>query len=156
MKMLVALYPSVQFSSVAQSCLTLCDPKDCSTPGFPVHHQLPELTQTHPQRDGDAIQPSYPLLSPPPPTINLSHYTLTDFVCLISACVNEKTPRILVPLIYPWSTQGFRKAWDFEQSCAVRWRPQGISEKDRAPVPTHSFYFMQNTQVFWGWPLPFG
>ena len=50
-----------QFSSVAQSCLTLCDPMDCSTPGFPVHHQLLELTQTHVHRVRDAIQPSHAL-----------------------------------------------------------------------------------------------
>ena len=54
----------VQFISVTQSCLTLCDPVDCSTPGFPVHHQLPELTQTHVHRVSDAIQSSYPLSSP--------------------------------------------------------------------------------------------
>ena len=52
-------------SSVAQSCLTLCAPMDCSTPGFPVHHQLPELVQAHVHRVGDAIQPSHPVLSPP-------------------------------------------------------------------------------------------
>ena len=57
---------SVQFSSVAQSCPTLCDPMNCSTPGLPVHHQLPELTQTHVHRVGDAIQPSHPLSSPSP------------------------------------------------------------------------------------------
>ena len=61
-----------QFSSVAQSCPTLCDPMDCSTPGFPVHHQLPELAQTHVHQVGDAIQPSHPLSSPSPPTFNLS------------------------------------------------------------------------------------
>ena len=55
--------PSVQFSSVTQSCLTLCDRMDCSTPGFPVHQKLPELTQTHVHRVSDAIQPSHPLLS---------------------------------------------------------------------------------------------
>ena len=53
-----------QFSSVAQSCLTPCDPMNCSTPGLPVHHQLPEFTQTHVHQVGDAIQPSHPLLSP--------------------------------------------------------------------------------------------
>ena len=58
---------SVQFSSVAQLCLTLCDPMNCSTPGLPVHHKLLELTQTHVHRVGDAIQPSHPLLSPSPP-----------------------------------------------------------------------------------------
>ena len=59
-------------SSVAQSCPTLCDPTDCSTPGFPVHHQLPELAQTHVHQVGDAIQPSHPLSSPSPPTFILS------------------------------------------------------------------------------------
>ena len=54
-------------SSVAQSCLTLCDPMGYSTPGFPVHHQLPELAQTHAHRVGDAIQPCRPPLSPSPP-----------------------------------------------------------------------------------------
>ena len=56
-----------QFSSVAHLCLTLCDPMNCSTPGLPVHHQLPEFTQTHVHRVGDAIQTSHPLLSPSPP-----------------------------------------------------------------------------------------
>ena len=65
---------SIIFSSVAQSCLILCDPMDCSMPGFPVHHQLPELTQSHVHRVGDAIQPSDPLLSPSPPTFNLSQH----------------------------------------------------------------------------------
>ena len=54
------------FTSVPQSCPTLCDPMDCSTPGFPVHNQLPELTHTHVHRVGEAIQPSHPLLSPSP------------------------------------------------------------------------------------------
>ena len=64
----------VQSSSVAQSCLTLCDAKDCSTPGLPVRHQLPEFTQTHVHRVTDAIQPSHPLLSPSPPAFNLSQH----------------------------------------------------------------------------------
>ena len=63
-----------QFSSVAQSLLTLCDPMDCSTSGFPVHHQLPELAQTYLHGVSDAIQPSHPLLSPSPPVINLSQH----------------------------------------------------------------------------------
>ena len=61
---------SVQF--VAQSCLTLCDPINRSTPGLPVHHQLPEFTQTHVHRVSDAIQPSHPLSSPSPPAPNPS------------------------------------------------------------------------------------
>ena len=58
---------SVQFSSVAQSCPTLCDPMNHSTPGLPVHHKHPEFTQTHVHRVSDAIQPSHPLSSPSPP-----------------------------------------------------------------------------------------
>ena len=65
---------SVQFSSVAQSCPTLCDPMNHSTPGLPVHHQLPEFTQTHVHRVSDAIQPSHPLLSPSPPAPNPSQH----------------------------------------------------------------------------------
>ena len=65
---------SVQFSSVTQSCLILCDPMSCSTTGLPVHHQLPESTQTHVHQVGDAIQPSHPLLSPSPPALNLSQH----------------------------------------------------------------------------------
>ena len=65
---------SVQFSSVTQSCPTLCDPMNRSTPGLPVHHQLPEFTQTHIHRVGDAIQPSHPLSSPSPPASNPSQH----------------------------------------------------------------------------------
>ena len=63
-----------QFSSVSQSCLILCDPMDCSTPGFPVLHQLLELAQTHVHQVGDAIQPSHPLSTPSPPAFNLSQH----------------------------------------------------------------------------------
>ena len=64
----------VHFSSVAQSCLTLCNPMDYSTLGFPVHHQLPEPTQTHTHHISDVIQLSHPLSSPSPPTFNLSQH----------------------------------------------------------------------------------
>ena len=65
-----------QFSSVTQSCLTLCNPMDCSTPGFPILHQLPELAQTHVHRVSDAIQPSHPLSFPSPA------FTLSQHQCL--------------------------------------------------------------------------
>ena len=68
------LVSSVQFDSIPQSCLTLCNPMDCSTPGLPVHCQLPELTQTHVHRVGDLIQPSHSLSSPSPPALNLSQH----------------------------------------------------------------------------------
>ena len=62
------------FSSVVQLCLTLCDSMNCSTPGLPVHHQLPESTQTHVHWVSDAIQPSHPLSSPSPPALNFSRH----------------------------------------------------------------------------------
>ena len=67
-------FSSVQLSSVTQSCLTLCDAMDCSTPGFPVHHQLLKPAQTHVHYVGDAVQPSHPLSSPSPPAFNLSQH----------------------------------------------------------------------------------
>ena len=79
----VLLFMKKEFynTSVAQSCLTLCNPMDCSTPGFPVHHQLPELAQTHIHWVSDAIQPSHPLLSLSPPAFNLcQHQVLFQWV----------------------------------------------------------------------------
>ena len=74
-------FSSVQFCSVAQSCLTLCDPMNPSTPGLPVHPQLPEFTQTHVHRVHDAIQPSHPLSSPSPPAPNPSqHQSLIQWI----------------------------------------------------------------------------
>ena len=72
---------SIQFSSFAQSCPTLCNPINHSTPGLPVHHQFPEFIQTHVHQVGDAIQPSHPLSSPSPPALNLSQH-LSIFYCL--------------------------------------------------------------------------
>ena len=72
---------AVQFSSVTQSCPTLRDPMNCSTPGLPIHHHLSEFTQTHVHWVGDAIQPSHPLSSPSPPAPNTSqHQTLFQWV----------------------------------------------------------------------------
>ena len=68
----LSYFSRVQYSSVVQSCLTLCDPMDCSMPGLPIYHQLPEFTQTHVHWVGDAIQPSHPLSSPSLPAFNLS------------------------------------------------------------------------------------
>ena len=73
-KLYLYIWKHIQFSSVAQSCLTLCDPMNHSTPGLPVHHQLPESTQTHVHRVDDAIQPSHPLSSPSPLALNLSQH----------------------------------------------------------------------------------
>ena len=71
---------NLQFSSVAQSCPTLCDSMNRSTPGFPDHHQLPEFTQTHIHRVSDAIQPSHPLSSSPPAPNSSQHQSLFQWV----------------------------------------------------------------------------
>ena len=73
---------SVQFSSVTQSCPTLCDPIDCSTPGFPVHHPLLELAQTHVHWVSDAIQPSHSLLSPSPPFPSIRVFSNESVLCI--------------------------------------------------------------------------
>ena len=70
----IVKWNKIQFSSVAQPCLTLCDPMNRSMPGLPVHHQLPEFTQTHVHRVSDAIQPSHPLSSPSSPAPNPSQH----------------------------------------------------------------------------------
>ena len=78
---MLGAFSSFQFSSVAQLCPTLCDPMDCSMPGLPVHHQLPEFTQTHIHQVSDAIQPSHPLSSPSPLAPNPSqHQSLFQWV----------------------------------------------------------------------------
>ena len=68
------VHTSVQFSSIALLCVTLCNPMNCSTLGFPVHHQLPELAQTHVYRVGDAIKPPHPVSAPSAPAFNLSQH----------------------------------------------------------------------------------
>ena len=99
---------SVQFSSVAQSCPTLCDPMNRSTPGLPVHHQLPEPTQTHVHCVGDAIQPSHPLSSPSPPTFNLSqHYGLFQWVRSLHQSIGVSTSASVLPMsIQDWFPLG--------------------------------------------------
>ena len=90
----MTILKSVQFSSLTQSCPTLCDPVNHSTPGLPVHHQLPEFTQTHVHRVRDAIQPSPPRLSPSLPAPNPSH---------IRVFSNESTLRTRWPKYWSFS-----------------------------------------------------
>ena len=95
-------FSSVQFSSVTQSCPTLCDPMNCSTPGLPVHHQLPEFTQTHIHQVSDAIQTSHPLLSPSPPAPNPSQHQSQLF-----AWVGQSTGVSASASFLPKNTQGW-------------------------------------------------
>ena len=90
-----------QFGSVAQSCLTLCDPMNHSTPGLPVHHQLPEFTQTHVHIVGDAIQPSHPLSSPSPPAPNPSQHQGYHSRDQNFKCLELLSQRSLCPIFCP-------------------------------------------------------
>ena len=99
------------FSSVPQSCPTLCDPMNCSTQGLLVHHQLPEFTQTHVNWVGDAIQPSHPLLSPFPPAFNPSqHQSLFQWVSsshqVVKVLVSASTS-VLPVITQDWSPLGW-------------------------------------------------
>ena len=133
------LFVSVQFSSVQSlNCvwLTLCDPLNCSTPGLPVHHQLPEFTQTHVHRVGDAIQPSHPLSSPSPPAPNPSqHQGLFQWVN--SSHEVAKVLEFQLPMnTQDWSPSGWT-GWIYLQS-------KGLSKVfSNTTVQKHQFFSAQ-------------
>ena len=99
---------SVQFSSVTQSCPTLWDPMNCSTPGLPVHHQLPEITQTHVHWVSDAIQPSHPLSTPFPPAPNPSQHQSFPMSQLF-AWGGQSTGVSALASFLPKNTQGWSR-----------------------------------------------
>ena len=111
---------SVQFSSVAQS-LTLYDPMDCSMPGFPVLHHLPEFAQTHVHRVSGAIQPSHPLLSPSPPAFNHSQHQGFFPVSRLFTSGGQSTGASASASVLPVKIQGwisFRIDWfDLQLFC---------------------------------------
>ena len=118
--------------SVAQSCPTLCDSMDCEMPGFPVHHQLIQLAQTHVHRISDAIQPSHPLLSPCPPAFNLSR---------IRAFSNESILRIMWPKY--WSFK-FSISPSNEYSGLISLKSKGLSKVfSNITVQKHQFFSTQ-------------
>ena len=96
---------SVQFSSVAQSCPTLCDPMNHSTPGLPVHHQLPEFTQTHVHRVSDTIQPSHPLLLPSLPAFNISQHQRLFQMSQLFASGGQSIGVLASASVLPMNTQ---------------------------------------------------
>ena len=129
---------SFQFSSVPQSCLTLCDPMDCSMLGFPVHHYLLEFAQTHVHWVGDAIQPSNPLLHPSPPALNLSqHQGLFQWV----------RPSHQLAKVLEDQHQSFQ--WMFRVDFLQDWLvwspfcPKNFQESSPAPVWKHQFFRTQ-------------
>ena len=129
------------FSSVAQSCPTLCDPMDCSMPGFPVHHQLSEFTQTQVHWVGDAIQPSHPLLTPSPPTFNLSqHQGLFQWVSSLHQVAKvlgvSASASVLPMYIQDWFLLGWT-GWISLQS-------KGLSRVfSNTTVQKHQFFYSQ-------------
>jgi len=130
---------SGRFTSVAQSCQTLYDPMICSTSGLPVHHQLPESTQTHVHRVGDAIQPSHPLSSPSPPVLNLSqHQGLFQWI----SSSHEVAKVLEFQLHHPMNTQDWSPlgwtGWISLQS-------KGLSRVSDTTVQKHQFF---GTQLF--------
>ena len=123
---------SVQFSSVAQSCPTLCDPMNRSTPGLPVHHQLLEFTQTHVHQISDAIQPSHPLSSPSPPAPNPSqHQGLFQWVNSAWGCqsIGVSVSASVLPMnTQDWSPLGWT-VWISLQSKSLKSLLQHHSSK---------------------------
>jgi len=121
-----------QFSSVTQSCLTLCNSMNHSTPGLPVYHQLPESTQTHVHQVGDAIQPSHPLLSLSPPAFNLSqHQGLFKWVSS-----SHQVAKVLEFQLQDWSPLGWT-GWISLQS-------KGLSRVfSNTTVQKHQFFGAQ-------------
>ena len=139
---LLKVRTSVQFSSVAQSCLTLWDPMDCSMPGFPVDYQFPQFAHTHVHWVGDAIQPSHPLLSPSPPTFNLSqHQGLFQWVSSSHQVAKESigvtaSASVLPMNIQDWFPLG-RTGWISLQS-------KGLSRIfSNTTVQNHQFFSAQ-------------
>ena len=117
--------PPDQFSSVAQSCPTLCDPMNHSTPGRPVHHQLLEFTQTHVHRVGDAIQPSHPLSSPSPPAPSPSQhqsFPMSQLFTWGGQSIGVAASASVLPMnTRDWSPLGWTgwislRAWDSQES----------------------------------------
>ena len=103
---------SVQFSSIAQSCLTLCDPMNCSMPGLPVHHELPESTQSQVHWVSDAIQPSHALSSPSPPAFDLSQhqgsYQMSQLFISGGQNIGVSAPTSVLPMnTQDWSPLGW-------------------------------------------------
>ena len=131
---------SVQFSSVAQSCPILCDPMNRSTPGLPVHHQLPEFNETHVHRVSDAIQPSHPLASPSPPAPNPSqHQSLFQWVNSLYVVAKE--------LEFQLQHQSFQWTQDWSSLGWTGWislQSKGLSRVfSNTTVQKHQFFSAQ-------------
>ena len=132
---------SIQFSSVSQSCPMLCDPMDCSMPGFPVHHQLAEFAQSHIHWVSDAIQPSHPLSSPSPPAFDLSlHQSLVQWVSFFASggqSIAVSASASVLPMnIQDWFPLGWT-GW-------ISWQSKGLSRVfSSITIQKHQFFSTQ-------------
>ena len=132
---------SLQFSSVAQSCLTLCDPMNCSTPGLPVHHHLLEFTQTHVHRDRDAIQPSHPRSSPSPPTHKPSQHQRSFPMSQLFSWGGQSTATSTLTSFFPKKSQGW---YPSEWTGWISLQSKGLSRVfSNTTVQTHQFFGAQ-------------
>ena len=137
-------WEAVQFSSVAQSCPTLCNPRDCSTPGLAVYQQLPEFTQTHVHWVGDAIQPSHPLSSPSLPAFNLSqHQGLFQWVSSL-----HQVAKVLKFQLQNKSSNEYSRLFSFGIDCLDLLAVQGMLQSllqhhsSKASIPQCSAFFI--------------
>ena len=143
---------SIQFNSVTQSCPTLCDPMNRSMPGLPVHHQLPEFTQTHVHRVSDAIQPSHPLSSPFPPAPNPSQHQ--SFSNESTLCMRWPKSWSFSFSIVPFKEQGWSP---LEWTGWMSLQSKGLSKVFNTTVQKHQFFGAQpssqsNSHIH-TWPL---
>ena len=145
----VGNFSSVQFSLLDQLCPTLCNPMNCSMPGLPVHHQLPEFTETHIHQVSDAIQPSHPLSSPSPPAPNPSQYQS------VFQWVNSLREVAKVLSFLPKNTQGWSP---LERTGWISLQSKGLSGVfSNTTVQQHQFFGAQlssqsNSHIH-TWPL---
>ena len=134
-----------RFSSVAQSCPTHCDPMSCSMPGLPVHHQLPEFTQTHVHQVGDAIQTSHPLSFPSPPAPNPSQHQSFS-MSQHFACSGQSTGVSALVSIFPKNTQGWSPS---EWTGWISLQSKGLSRVfSNTTVQKHQFFSTQPSSQF--------
>ena len=146
--------PSVQLGSVTQSCPTLCDLMNRSTPGLPVHHQLPEFNQTHVHRVGDAIQPSHPLSSSFPPAPNPSQHQ-SFLMSQLFTWGGQSTGVLALASFLPKNTQGWSP---LEWTGWISLQSKGLSRVfSSTTVPKHQFFSAQLSSQFNSyihtWPL---
>ena len=134
-------FSSVHFSSVAQSCLTLCDPMNCSTPGLPVHHQLPEFTQTHVHQVSDAIQSSHPRSAPSPPAPKSLPASESFPMSQLFTWGGQSTGVSALALFFPKKSQGWSPS---EWTGWISLQSKGLSRVfSNITVQKHQFFGAQ-------------